>query len=152
MAHPHRFLRGKIEVVMTFAFLVRWVGASLMAFFLTVAPMFAAVHAAADDTRKVAVVSFGLFGGQGVFRSEATGAARIVASRFGADPVVVRFNTKTGGGATVGALAATLQTEAKKIDGESDILFLILTSHGSTDGLAVTAGRLVETLTPSNLG
>ena len=44
------------------------------------------------------------------------------------------------------------QTEAKKIDGESDILFLILTSHGSRDGLAVTAGRLVDTLTPSNLG
>ena len=34
---------------------------------------------------------------------------------------------------------------------ESDILFLILTSHGSPDGLAVVAGRLAETLKPSNL-
>ena len=34
---------------------------------------------------------------------------------------------------------------------ESDILFLILTSHGSRDGLAVVAGRRVETLKPSNL-
>ena len=44
--------------------------------------------------RKTAVVSFGLSGEQDVFRSEATGAASIVASRFGADPVTVRFNTR----------------------------------------------------------
>ena len=37
------------------------------------------------------------------------------------------------------------------MNGESDILFLILTSHGSRDGLAVVAGRLTETLKPSNL-
>ena len=37
------------------------------------------------------------------------------------------------------------------MNGESDILFLILTSHGSRDGLAVVAGRLVETLRPSHL-
>jgi hypothetical protein len=79
------------------------------------------------------------------------GAAQIVGSRFGHGSVVVRFNTKTGGGATVEALAATLQAEAKKMNGESDILFLILTSHGSPDGLAVTAGRRAETLKPSNL-
>ena len=78
--------------------LVNRLGAPLVVFFLTFAP--AAVHAA-EDLRKVTVVSFGLFGGQDVFRSEATGAAQIVASRFGDDPVVVRFNTKTGGGATV---------------------------------------------------
>ncbi len=38
------------------------------------------------------------------------------------------------------------------MNGESDILFVILTSHGSPDGLAVTAGRrLTETLKPSRL-
>jgi hypothetical protein len=37
------------------------------------------------------------------------------------------------------------------MNGESDILFLILTSHGSRDSLAVVAGRRVETLKPSNL-
>src|SRR6516162_2879232 len=38
------------------------------------------------------------------------------------------------------------------MNGESDILFVILTSHGSPDGLAVTAGRrLTETLKPSKL-
>ena len=38
------------------------------------------------------------------------------------------------------------------MNGESDILFVILTSHGSPDGLAVTAGRRpAETLKPSKL-
>jgi Peptidase C13 family len=118
--------------------------------FLTFAPMFAGA-CAAENPHKVTVVSFGLFGDQGVFRSEATSAAQIVASRFGGGPVVVRFNTKTGGGATVEGLAATLQTTAKQLHGENDILFLVLTSHGSPHGLAVTAGPLAETLTPSNL-
>src|SRR5262249_35734584 len=54
----------------------------------------------AQAPRQVAVVSFGLFGGQDVFRSEATGAAQIVASRFGGDPVVVRFNARKKADAT----------------------------------------------------
>jgi Peptidase C13 family len=124
--------------------------APLVALFLAFAPLFASVHAA-EHHRRVTVVSFGLFGPQGVFRREATAAAHIAASRFGADPVVVRFNTKTGGDATVETLAATLQAEAKRMNGQSDILFLILTSHGSRDGLAVTTGRVIETLQPSNL-
>src|SRR5262245_21071485 len=136
---------------MTFEALVRWLATPLVAFFLTFSSMFAAKHAAAEDLRNVTVVSFGLFGHQGVFRREATSAAQIVANRFGGGPVVVKFNTKTGGDATIKTLAATLQAEAKKMNGESDILFLILTSHGSREGLAVTAGRLVETLTPSIL-
>jgi hypothetical protein len=37
------------------------------------------------------------------------------------------------------------------MDAENDVLFLILTSHGSRAGLAVKAGRITQTLTPSNL-
>jgi hypothetical protein len=37
------------------------------------------------------------------------------------------------------------------MDRYSDILFLVLTSHGSPDGLAITAGRRAETLRPSTL-
>jgi len=129
---------------------IRRLCAPLVALLLAFAPVFAAAHAA-EHHRRVTVVSFGLFGPQGVFRREATAAAQIVASRFGADPVVVHFNTKTGGDATVQTLAATLQAEATKMNGESDILFLILTSHGSPDGLAINAGRVIETLQPSNL-
>src|SRR5438067_8358336 len=136
--------------VMTFGAFISRVSGALIAGSLAFTLIFAAVHAA-EEQHKLTVVSFGLFGGQGVFRREATGAAEIVANRFGADQVVVRFNTKTGGDATVEALAATLQTEAKKMNGDRDILFLILTSHGSQEGLAVNAGRSAETLKPSNL-
>ena len=114
---------------MTFGSFISRLSAALIAGSLAFTLIFAAVHAA-EDQRKVTVVSFGLFGGQGVFRREATGAAEIVANRFGADPVVVRFNTKTGGDATVEALAATLQAETKKMNGDRDILFLILTRRG----------------------
>ena len=135
---------------MTIESLVRRLSAPVIVFLLTLASTVATVHAA-ENPRKMTVVSFGLFGDEGVFRREATGAAQIVADRFGGDTVVVKYNTKTGGSATVEALAATLQAEAKKMNGESDILFLILTSHGSRDGLAVVAGRLAETLKPSHL-
>ena len=119
--------------------LVGRLSAPLVALLVTFATMCAPVRAT-EDVRKVTVVSFGLFGKEGAFRREATGAAQVVGSRFGHGSAVVRFNTKTGGGATFKALAATLQAEAKKMNGESDTLFLVLTSHGSPAGLAVTAG------------
>ena len=53
-------------------------GALLIALVLTVAPPVSTVHAV-ENTRKVSVVSFGLFGDQGVFRREAAGAAEVVA-------------------------------------------------------------------------
>jgi hypothetical protein len=125
-------------------------GALLIALALTVAPSVSTVHALAD-AHKVSVVSFGLFGDQGVFRSEATGAAQVVASRFGRGPINVQYNSKKGGGATIQALAMALQAAANGVDAENDVLFLILTSHGSRAGLAVKAGRLTQTLTPPKL-
>jgi hypothetical protein len=86
-----------------------------------------------------------------VFKSEATGAAQVVASRFGNGPINVQYNSKRRGGATIEALAMSLQVAAKGMDAENDVLFLILTSHGSPAGLAVKAGRRTQTLTPSNL-
>ena len=125
-------------------------GAPLIALVLTVAPSVSPVHAV-EDARKVSVVSFGLFGDQGVFRREATGAAQVVAGRFGSGPINVQYNSKKGGGATIEGLAMSLQAAANGMDANNDILFLILTSHGSRAGLAVKAGRLTQTLTPSNL-
>lgn len=125
-------------------------GAPLLAFVLTVAPSVSPLHAV-ENARKVSVVSFGLFGDQGVFRSEATGAAQVIAGRFGRGPIDVQYNAKKGGSATIEALASSLQVAANGLDTENDILFLILTSHGSRAGLAVKAGRLTQTLTPSNL-
>ncbi len=124
--------------------------APLIAFVLIFAPSVSQVYAV-DDARKVSVVSFGLFGDQGVFKSEATGAAQVVASRFGNGPIKVQYNSKKGGGATIEGLATSLQVASNGMDAENDVLFLILTSHGSRAGLAVKAGRLTQTLTPSNL-
>jgi hypothetical protein len=70
-----------------------WLGAPLIAFVLTVAPSVSPVHAV-EDARKVSVVSFGLFGDQDVFRSEATGAAQVVAGRFGSGPINVQYKVQ----------------------------------------------------------
>jgi peptidase C13-like protein len=123
---------------------------AMIALALAVVPLGKGVKAI-DDPHKVAVVSFGLFGDQRVFQSEATGAAQVVAGRFGADPTIVKFNTKKGGDATTASLAATLRATGKNMDDANDVLFVILTSHGSPDGLAVVAGRRQETLTPAHL-
>ena len=129
---------------------IRRLGAPLIVFVLIVAASVSSMHAS-EDARKVSVVSFGLFGDQGVFRREATGAAQVVARRFGSGPINVQYNSKKGGGATIEALARSLRLAANGLDAERDVLFLILTSHGSRAGLAVKAGRLTETLTPSRL-
>ena len=123
-------------------------GVPLIALVLTVAPSGSPVHAV-EGARKVSVVSFGLFGDQGVFRREATGAAQIVARRFGNGAINVQYNSKKGGSATIETLAMSLQAAANGMDAENDVLFLILTSHGSPAGLAIKAGRLSQTLTPT---
>jgi Peptidase C13 family len=125
-------------------------GAALIAFALIVAAWIPPARAV-EESRKASVVSFGLFGDQSVFRSEATGAAKIVADRFGGGPVDVQYNSKKGGKATIETLATSLQTAAKGMDAENDVLFLILTTHGAPAGLAVKAGRLTQMLTPPNL-
>src|SRR5262252_9918223 len=103
---------------------------ALIALALALVPLGTGVNAA-DDPHKVAVVSFGLFGDQRVFQSEATGAAQSVAGHFGADPTIVKFNSKKGGDATTASLSATSRATGKNMDGANDVLFLILTSHVS---------------------
>src|SRR5258707_12547299 len=114
-------------------------GAPFIAFVLTVVPSASPAHAV-EDAHKVSVVSFGLFGDQGVFKSEATGAAQVVANRFGNGQINVKYNSKRGGGATIGALAMSLQVAANGMDAESDVLFMILTSHGSRPALQSKRG------------
>ena len=62
--------------------LVRGLSAPVIVFFLTLVSTVATVQGA-ENPRKITVVSFGLFGDQGVFRREATAAAQIVASWLG---------------------------------------------------------------------
>src|ERR1700720_446750 len=127
-----------------FSKLIKRVTAGLLAsvVFLASASMLAAANP------NVTVLAFGLFGAQGVFESEAKGAASVVARRLGANPVVVRSNTKTRGDVTTASIGAALQSAAERMDRESDVLFLILTSHGSQLGMAVQAGRREEILSP----
>jgi len=111
----------------------------------------ATLPAPAAPAPKVTVVSFGLFGNQSVFESEAKGAARILADRLHATSTVVRYNTKKGGDATAENLYATLQSAAKKMDVDNDILTVVLTTHGAPAGLAVISGNLRELLPPPYL-
>jgi tetratricopeptide (TPR) repeat protein len=106
----------------------------------------------AEFKPKVAVAAFGLWSDQSVFESEATAAARIVADRFGASSITVRFNAKNRDDATIDKVAAAVQSAAKAMDAQNDILFLILTSHGFHNGdLAVKAGPRTEALSPAGL-
>src|SRR4029453_13948730 len=129
---------------------IRQLGASLIAFVLAVAGSVPSLHAFEDDP-KVSVGSFGLFGDQAGFRREAIGAAKVGGGPFGSGPVTVQYNSKRGGNATIEGLTKSLQVSANGLDAKKDVLFLILTSHGSQAALAVKAGRLWETLTPSRL-
>ena len=105
----------------------------------------------AGASPKVTVLAFGLFGAQSVFESEAKGAADIVAHQLDANTVVVRSNTKRRADVTIASIEDELQSAAKRMDRENDILFLIMTSHGSQAGVAVQAGRREETLSPAVL-
>jgi hypothetical protein len=105
----------------------------------------------ADASSKVTVLAFGLFGAQSVFESEAKGAAEIVAHQLDANTVVVRANTKRREDVTVESIEDALQSAAKRMDRENDLLLLILTSHGSQAGIAVQAGRREQTLSPAVL-
>jgi hypothetical protein len=98
------------------------------------------------------IVSFGLFGDQSVFESEARGAARILAEWLGAKAApIVNFNNKRGGAATKQTLAAALRATGAAMDLAHGVLVAVLTSHGSSEGLAVVAGRTTETLTAPEL-
>jgi Peptidase C13 family len=103
---------------------------------------------AADGGHKVVVAAFGLWAQQSVFESEARGAADIVAKRFGGTDVVVRANSRWETQATNETVASTLDTVAKTMDAENDVLVVILTTHGSPKGLAVKSGFTDEILSP----
>lgn len=114
--------------------------------------MAGASHGWAAAAPKVDVVSFGLWGEQSVFASEAENAARIVARQFGhGGKVIVRANTKRSGAATENNLRATLASLGAAMDPERDVLFLILTSHGDQQGIGVATPNAQSFITPIEL-
>jgi tetratricopeptide (TPR) repeat protein len=120
-----------------------------LALWLALALLSAAHGATAKP--EAAIVAFGLFGEQTVFESEAKGAAKIMAGRFGGNHVIVRANTTNRADATPETLAAALQAAGAGLDPDNDILFLLLTSHGNRSGVAMEASRHQGILSPLDL-
>src|SRR5215211_5588090 len=105
-----------------------------------------------DGIRELYIIAFGLFGPESVFASEATKAGEILRARLQPDAqLLVRFNDKRGGSATLPSLATALRSAGQAMDPNKDILAVFLTSHGRPEGLDVVAGRRRETLSPRSL-
>ncbi len=102
---------------------------------------------------KVAVVAAALWSDQGVFLSEASGAARLIAGRYAhGTPATVLNNSRRALAAGPDGLATALRKAARGLDPERDVLFVILTSHGSPEGIAEKGGRTEGLLAPDALG
>src|SRR5829696_4503426 len=100
----------------------------------------------------VYILSFGLWGPQSVFESEAKGAARILEQQLGAKGrSIVRFNTKRRAGATPPALLAAADAAGRTLDPAEDIVVLVLTSHGAPEGIGLVAGRDTRLVTPGDV-
>lgn len=99
----------------------------------------------------VYVLSFGLWGSQSVFESEAKGAARILEMQLGSKGrTIVRFNTKRRFGATPPVLMSAAQAVGQVLDPAEDIAALVLTSHGAPEGIGIVAGRDMLLMTPDD--
>src|SRR3954469_12464063 len=99
------------------------------------------------------ILSFGLWGAQSVFESEAKGASRVLESQLGSEGrSIVRFNTKRTFAATPEALLAAMRTVGRTLDPEEDVLGLVLTSHGGAEGIGMVPGRDRRLLRPEDLG
>ena len=100
----------------------------------------------------VYVLSFGLWGPQSVFESEAKGAARVLEAQLDAKGrSIVRFNTKRRAGATPETLLAAATTAGQVLDPAEDIVVLVLTSHGAPEGIGLVAGRDARLVTPRDV-
>ena len=98
------------------------------------------------------ILSFGLWGPQSVFESEAKGAARILEAQLGSKGrTIVRFNTKRRSEATPASLRAAAQATGQALDPAEDVVVLVLTSHGAPDGIALVAGRNTTLMTPGDV-
>ena len=101
----------------------------------------------------VYILSFGLWGPQSVFESEAKGAARILEAQLGAKGrSIVRFNTKRWAGATPQTLLAAAEAAGRTLDPAEDVVVLVLTSHGAPEGIGLVAGRDTRLVTPGDVG
>ena len=102
-------------------------------------------------------LGFAGVGEQAVFKREALYAEQVFADRFGSGERSVDLINDIGDRdtyplATVSALDQTIKMLASRMDTEQDVLVLMLTSHGSEDGLAISNGSLpLRQLGPDDL-
>lgn len=102
-------------------------------------------------------VGFAGDGAQGVFRREAQFASEVFGARFGSlDRTVLLINDvddrESYPLASLAGLAQTLKVLASRMNTQTDVLVLFLTSHGSEDGLEVENGSLpLAQIAPSDL-
>jgi len=102
-------------------------------------------------------VGFSGVGEQAVFKREALYAQQVFADKFGtADRSVELINDvrdrDTYPLATVSGLGQTVKLIADRMDTDEDVLVVMLSSHGSEDGLAVSNGSLpLAQLAPADL-
>lgn len=101
---------------------------------------------------KTAIVSLALSSDGSVFRSEAVGAAAVIGDRYGhAGPAIVRINTRKSLAAGPRGMVRALAAAEKGLDPARDVLFLILTSHGSPEGIAEKGAGVEGLLSPQAL-
>ena len=99
------------------------------------------------------ILSFGLWGPQSVFESEAKGAARVLEEKLDASGrSIVRFNGKRRFQALPRDLLAAADAVGRVVDPEEDVAVLVLTSHGSPDGVGIVAGKDQRLLSPAAAG
>jgi hypothetical protein len=100
----------------------------------------------------VYILSFGLWGPQSVFESEAKGAARILETQFGSKGrTIVRSNTKSRFNAMPSALMAAARAAGQALDSTEDVVVLVLASHGAPEGVGLVAGRRAFLMTPDDV-
>ncbi len=106
-----------------------------------------------SDSLSVKIVSFGLSDEHTVFKSEAEGAARAVAAYFAvpAKSATVRFNTRRVAQADAASLRTAIVNSNTSGNGTPDLLTVVLTSHGTDDGLIVSNRHGKDILSPREL-
>jgi hypothetical protein len=94
-----------------------------------------------------------LWGPQSVFESEARGAAQALARNLGsgASRTIVLANTKRRFDARPQAMLDAVRDAGRALDPEEDVLVLVLTSHGSPEGIGLVAGRDRRLVDPSDV-
>lgn len=107
----------------------------------------AALAAREPNEANVFFLGFAGFGDQRVFAEEATFAENVVGRRYGAQSRAItlvndRRDVTSHPLATVWNLERALRGIATRMNVEEDVLFLVLTSHGDEEGLAVVHGAM----------